>query len=125
MPVGKETILVVEDDAGVRRLTVGMLKRLGYNILQACNGAEALRLCRQSDQPIGLVLTDVVMPEMSGFAFVNALLGEQPNMRVLFMSGYTEEAISQHGTLGPGMMVMQKPFEIRTLASKVREVLEG
>lgn len=125
MPVGNETILLVEDDSGVRELLRQVLSRLGYTLLEARNGQEALRLIADYADPIHLLLTDVIMPGISGKALAEALAHIRPDLKRLFMSGYTDEAIVQHGVLDSGMAFLQKPFSPMTLAAKVRSSLDS
>ena len=120
---GTETVLVVEDQAEVRGLIQGALGNHGYRVLAAGIGAEAIALARQHDGPIHVLLTDIVLPGMSGREVALAVLAERPEVRVLFMSGYTDDAIVQHGVLEPGLAFLQKPFTINALLRKVREVL--
>jgi PAS domain S-box-containing protein len=124
LPRGSETILVVEDDEEVRKLTVQMLKKQGYRVLEAANGSETLIICGQQKEPIHLILTDVVMPGMSGRELVNHLTPLYPEMKVLYMSGYTDNAIVHHGVLEEGINYIQKPFTPDSMARKVREVLD-
>ena len=120
---GSETILLVEDEDVVRGLTRKILMQAGYNVLDAQSGEEAIRLCRAHAGPIDLLLTDVVMPEISGKEVADRLLELRPAIRVLFMSGYTDEAIVQHGVLDANVKFIQKPFTWVGLTRKVREVL--
>jgi CheY-like chemotaxis protein len=122
-PHGAETILVVEDEQGVRELTTKILKQLGYNVLAACGGAEALEIARSHPGHIALMLTDVVMPNMSGAQLAAELRHSQPDIKVVFISGYTENAISQHGVLDEGVDFLAKPFSRESLAKKLRETL--
>jgi two-component system cell cycle sensor histidine kinase/response regulator CckA len=121
---GSETILVVEDDSAVRSLVRSVLESRGYSLLLAHNGEEALELCRQHEGPIHLLLTDVVMPGMSGRELAERLTPIHREMGVLYMSGYTDDAIVHHGVLDAGMAYLQKPFSPETLAGKVRSVLD-
>jgi CheY-like chemotaxis protein len=120
-PPGNETILVVEDEEDVRRLAVRALERQGYRVLEASCGDDALVL---SKEPIRLVLTDVVMPGMSGRQLADRLIPLYPKMKVLYMSGYTDNAIVHHGVLEEGVNYIQKPFTIDKLVRKVREILD-
>jgi hypothetical protein len=122
---GTETILVVEDDEQVRRLAVRALTRLGYCVVAAANGSDGLRQSQALDEPIHLLLTDVVMPAMSGKKLVGALLPLRPDIKVLYMSGYSANAIVHRGVLEPGTHMIQKPFTPELLARKIREVLDG
>jgi two-component system, cell cycle sensor histidine kinase and response regulator CckA len=122
---GKETILVVEDEARVRKLICDVLGTRGYAVLEATRGEEALRLARQHKGAIDLLLIDVVMPEMSGPEVAREIGGIRPGTRVLFMSGYTDEAIVHHGIPESGAAFLPKPFLPDRLARKVREVLDA
>src|SRR6185295_5381275 len=123
VPRGTETILLVEDEDVVRGLTRKILVQAGYNVLDAKGGDEALRLCHAHAGPIDLLLTDVVMPEVSGKEVADRLLELRPSIRVLYMSGYTDEAIVQHGVLDANVKFIQKPFTWVGLTRKVRDVL--
>ena len=125
LPKGNETILLVEDDEMVRRLAREVLKTSGYQVLEAASGGAARQICEQNKEVIHLLLTDVVMPEMSGREVVNRLLPLHPEMHVLYMSGYAENAIVHHGVLDEGISFIQKPFSPQALALKVREVLDS
>jgi two-component system cell cycle sensor histidine kinase/response regulator CckA len=118
-----QTVLVVEDAEGVRELTRRLLERQGYTVLVAANADEALRLFEQHPS-IDLLLTDVVMPGPSGPELTKRLVENRRALRVIYMSGYTEEAIVQHGVLKPGIAFLHKPFTSETLGQKIREVLE-
>lgn len=121
---GAETILLVEDEARVRKLIVDVLSAHGYEVMEATRGEEAIRLCRQYTKNIDLSVVDVVMPEMSGPDLIRQLEPIKPNMRVLYISGYTDEAIVHHGVLRSGAAFLQKPFLPDALVRKVREVLD-
>jgi two-component system, cell cycle sensor histidine kinase and response regulator CckA len=120
----EETVLVVEDAQGLRELTRRLLQRQGYTVLVASNAEEALRLF-EDHASIDLLLTDVVMPGASGPELVEQLVERRPALKVIYMSGYTEEAIVQHGVLKPGIAFLYKPFTADTLERKLREVLDG
>ncbi len=120
---GEETILVVEDDDHVRGLVVSELRALGYTVLSASSPNDALALTESQKAPIDLLLTDVVLPVINGRVLAEQLCAERPDMKVLFMSGYTDSAIAQLGMLEPGVFFLQKPFSKQALASKVREIL--
>jgi hypothetical protein len=124
-PRGTETVLVVEDEAVVRDLVRNMLESLGYTVLAAANGEEAVGVCRTHEGPIHLALTDVVMPVMGGPDATRQMLAMRPDMRLLFMSGYTDHAALRRGILSQGTPFLQKPFTSEGLARKVREVLDS
>ncbi len=121
---GTETILLVEDDKRVRELTLTLLKQQGYLVFPAESGSEALSIVESFGDRIDLLLTDVVMPGMNGRELYAAINQIVPRMKVLFMSGYTNDVIARHGVLEEGLPFIHKPFSIMTLASKVRELLE-
>jgi CheY-like chemotaxis protein len=125
LPTGSETILLVEDDEAVRDLARLVLETQGYTVLEAANGQQALQLAAHDTGPIHLLLTDVVMPGLSGNLLADQLALSHPNLKVLFMSGYTDEAISHHGVLASGVALLQKPFSPVVLAQKVRAVLDA
>ncbi len=122
---GDETILVVEDDEAIRCLARRILTTAGYRVVDAPEGAEALALCQEHPGPIDLLLTDVVMPKMSGKVVADEVLRLRPQLKVLFMSGYTDNAIAHHGRLDPGTHFIAKPFSGMELARKVRSVLDS
>jgi CheY-like chemotaxis protein len=122
---GSETVLVVEDEEAVRKLIRSVLQQAGYTVLEAQDGAKALRLCETYSKPIDLALSDVVLPHMSGRELANSLASLRPEMDVLFMSGYTDDAVVRHGILNLDVPFLQKPFSPAALAKKVREVLDG
>jgi CheY-like chemotaxis protein len=107
----------------VRELTREILEENGYKVVSARDGREALRLSEASDEPIQLLLTDVVMPHMGGRELADRLAPAQPQMRVLFMSGYTDDAILHHGVLDRGTALIEKPFTTEALTNKIRETL--
>lgn len=125
LPCGTETILLVEDEPGVRALARETLQLQGYTLLEARHGIEALLASNQHPGPIHLLVTDVVMPQMSGREVAGYLVAQRLNLKVLYMSGYTENAIVHHGVLDPGTFFLQKPFTPEALAHKVREVLDA
>jgi len=125
VPEGSETILLVEDAELVRKLARQVLESAGYRVFEAASAEAAIDLCeRINGDKIDLLLTDVVMPGMSGNEMSRVLLAKQPGMPVLYMSGYTDDAIVQHGVLEAGINFLQKPFTPGALALKVREVLD-
>lgn len=121
---GAETILLVEDEDGVRAVARDILKARGYTVLEAAHGGEALLICGRHTEPIHLLLTDVVMPEMSGPMLADRLALAWPDMRVLYMSGYTDSAVIHDGVLAPETAYLQKPFNPDSLAREVRKVLD-
>ena len=121
---GAETVLLVEDSESVRRLSRMILQRSGYRILVAENGAEALKTLDAHDGAVDLLLTDVIMPDMNGKDLFMRATEKYPGIRVLFMSGYTDNVIAHHGVLDKGVQFIQKPFSVKALAVKVREVLD-
>jgi len=124
LPRGDETILIVEDEEEVRKLARKILEKQGYRILETLNGDDALLACETRKSPIHLMLTDIVMPGMSGSELARLLKPLYPEIRILYMSGYTDNAIVRHGALGKGVNYIQKPFTMEGLARKVREVLD-
>jgi CheY-like chemotaxis protein len=121
---GKETILVVEDEAAVRELACEFLKSAGYSVLEAKNGAEALETIARNTTTIHLVLADMIMPKMGGAELAERLKKERPDLKVLFMSGYSEHAGEESGQISP-QAILTKPFSIAALIGRVREVLGG
>ncbi len=123
-PRGSETVLLVEDEAAVRDVTRAQLESLGYRVHACANAAEALAVADAEREPVDLLLTDVVMPGMNGRELAERLLGRRPDLRVLFTSGYGEDVIARHGVLEPGVLLLQKPYGLSRLASRVREALQ-
>jgi len=124
---GSETILLVEDEAPVRSVTRQLLERNGYTVLEAADGPAALALVNGAtgEPHVDLLLTDVIMPGMSGRELANQLKARRPDLRVLFMSGYTDDAVVRHGMLEPGLAYLEKPFRPPALLRKVRDVLKS
>jgi len=126
IPKGRgETVLLVEDEPAILNMTTKMLERQGYTVLAASAPGEALRLAEEHSGEIHLLMTDVVMPEMNGRDLAQNLFSLHPNLKALFMSGYTANVIAHHGVLDEGVDFIQKPFSVKTLAEKVREVLDA
>jgi PAS domain S-box-containing protein len=121
---GFETILLAEDSTLLRVLTCALLENNGYEVIAAENGIEAVKLAERCDRPIHLLLTDVVMPGMNGRELADRLAVKRPDMKVLYMSGYTNDAIVHHGVLDPKLSFLQKPFSQKALTHKLREVLD-
>jgi CheY-like chemotaxis protein len=122
---GTETILLAEDEEQVRSIVLNVLRRQGYHVIAAQNGGEALLLSERHSGTIDLLLTDVVMPTMSGPELAKRLAATRPDMKVLCMSGYTDDSIVRHGVLGSGVAFIQKPITPALLMTKVREVLDA
>ena len=121
---GVQTVLVVEDAEGLRELARRLLQRQGYTVLVAANADEAIRLFDQNAS-IDVLLTDVVMPGASGPELTRQLIERRAALKVIYMSGYTEETIVHHGVLNPGIAFLHKPFTADTLGRKIREVLDA
>jgi CheY-like chemotaxis protein len=120
---GTETILLVEDNLQVRNLAAEILKRQGYTVLKAESGTEGLSVLARHPGPVHVLLTDVIMPDMNGKELFEQISRSNPDIKVLYMSGYTDNVIAHHGALAPGAHFLQKPFSVKTLCAKVREVL--
>lgn len=123
--VGTETLLLVEDESAVRASVRRLLEWHGYTVLEARNGAEALRIYETREGEIDLVLTDILMPEMGGQELVEQLRERRPGLRVVFMSGYAERALTTNGSIPQGTGYLEKPFTVETLMRRVREVLDA
>jgi CheY-like chemotaxis protein len=124
-PAGTETILLVEDEQAVRALAARVLQDRGYKVLESMSAQDALQKADQHQEPIDLLLTDVVLPGMSGGKLAEHLAFLRPGMKVLFMSGYTDDAIVRNGVTEANTAFLQKPFSSTSLACKVREVLDA
>jgi CheY-like chemotaxis protein len=122
---GKELILLVEDEVSVRRLARLLLQQMGYQVIEAQNGEQALQRVQAKQGKIDLVLTDVVMPELSGRELIDLLRNRYPQIKVLFMSGYTDDEVFRNGVSMDTVAFLQKPFTAESLARKVREVLDN
>jgi two-component system, cell cycle sensor histidine kinase and response regulator CckA len=120
-----ETVLLAEDEDPVRSVTAQLLEALGYRVLQASSGADALRLAEASREKIHLLLADVVMPGLSGRQLAENLKSRDPGLKVLFQSGYTDDAVIRCGIRQAEVAFLQKPFTVDVLAEKLREVLDG
>jgi CheY-like chemotaxis protein len=121
---GEKTVLVVEDEEAIRNLACAVLSGYGYSVLPACDGEDALRVAGEHEGEISLLLTDVVMPRMGGRELYDRVRQQRSEIKVLFMSGYTDYAIVRHRELDPGTVFLQKPYTPISLARKVKEVLE-
>jgi CheY-like chemotaxis protein len=122
---GHETVLLVEDESAILEITTRMLSRLGYTVVAAASPGEAIRLAQEHQGRIDLLMTDVVMPEMNGRELAGNLLSNYPNLKILFMSGYTANVIAHHGVLDEGVHFIQKPFSKNDFGRKLREALNG
>ena len=125
LPKGTETLLLVEDEAAVRGSVRRLLERQGYTVVEARHGVDALKIVDAGAQPIDLVLTDLVMPEMGGRELVERLRARQPALKVLYMSGYSERAVTVDGVMPPATGFMEKPFTLEQLTRRTREILDG
>jgi CheY-like chemotaxis protein len=122
---GNETILVVEDEPGVRGLTCDTLRECGYTVLESCDGADGLRVAHEYDlRKIDLTVSDVIMPIMSGKELADRLRTLRPDIKILLTSGYTDDALAHHGVLETGLAFLEKPFSRAKLAQKVRDILD-
>ena len=122
---GSETILLVEDEPGVRAIGKELLEMNGYTVLEAGDGAEALELAARFEGEIDLLVSDVIMPQVGGRELAERLATQRPQMRVLFVSGFTDDTISRHGVLQEGVAFLQKPFTLETLSQKIRDILDS
>jgi two-component system cell cycle sensor histidine kinase/response regulator CckA len=120
---GTETILLLEDEEQVRRVALAILRRHGYHVLEASNATEAFRICEAHPERIDLLLSDVVMPQMSGPEVARRIARARPETKILCMSGYTDETVVRHGILEAGIAFIQKPLTPDSLLDKIREVL--
>ena len=121
---GTETILVVEDDVMVRKVTVKILERLGYNVLTAASGGDAMVMSEIHKGKIDLLLTDVIMPHINGKELAKKLVTSHPDLKVLYMSGYTKDTIAKHDVLEQGVHIISKPFSSTNLAVRIRDILD-
>ncbi len=125
IPHGHETVLLAEDEESVRALSRFILRDCGYAVLEASDGEDALKVCAREKGAIHLLVSDVVMPGMGGRQLAERLLALRPEMRVLYLSGYSDDAVIRHGVLEAEVNFLQKPFSAGALARKVREVLDS
>jgi PAS domain S-box-containing protein len=125
VPRGTETVLLVEDEPAIRSLLAGALRQVGYRVLEAKHGVEALLIGSQHDGSVELLLTDVVMPQMNGRELAEQLVKVRPGLKVLYMSAYTDDAVILRGVVQSGAAFLQKPFTLEALARRVREVLDA
>jgi two-component system, cell cycle sensor histidine kinase and response regulator CckA len=125
LPGGSETLLLVEDEAAVRSSSRRLFERHGYSVIEARHGADALRIMEELGRPVDLVVTDLVMPEMGGREMVERLRTRHPAIKVLFMSGYSERAVTSDGMMPPDTGFVEKPFTVEQLMQRTREILDG
>ena len=121
---GTETILVVDDEDSLRNVIVDLLAQLGYRMLSARNGSEALHLAQEYAGRIDVLLSDVIMAGLPGPELAQQLILARPEMKVIFMSGFADSSLAPDGVLKPGTVLVQKPFTVRALSAKLREVLD-
>jgi CheY-like chemotaxis protein len=124
IPMGNETILLVEDEGGVREVAREFLKLSGYQVLEAENGAAALEIAQKYAGPIDVLLTDMKMPGMGGLELARQMTRARPGVKVVFMTGYNEHVVFEENEMAPGAVVLQKPFARESLSRAVREVLD-
>lgn len=122
---GNETVLLVEDEPALLKMSEKILERLGYAVFSATDAQKAIAIARENAGAISLLMTDVVMPGMSGKELANTLLDQYPGMKCLFMSGYTADVIAEHGILDDGIQFINKPFSIEEVAGKIREIMNS
>jgi CheY-like chemotaxis protein len=122
---GSETILIAEDEPDLRELTRIFLEGYGYTVLEAASAEQAIETAERFGEPIGLLLTDVIMPGMSGRQLAEKILSKRPQTKIVYMTGYTDDMVVQHKVLEPGVKLLQKPFTKIDLALKVRSTLDG
>ena len=124
MPMtGSETILLVEDEGALREIAREVLVEHGYRVIEATGPHKAIEICHRHPEPIDLLVTDVVMPAMNGRALADALVAARPGLRVLYMSGYTDDVIAHIGVLESGTLLLEKPFTVQALLERVRTAL--
>jgi DNA-binding NtrC family response regulator len=123
--MGTETILLVEDDTTIRKLTSKVLKLNGYKVLEASRASEAIEICKTFHEPIDLIISDVVMPDLSGPKMVAQLQQQGLQTRIIYISGYTQGLLTNQNTLEPRAILIQKPFTATTLLNEIRQVLHS
>ena len=121
----KKTILIVEDDVSIRAISTRILRQFGYLVLEARDGLAALKLLAEQSEKVDLLITDVIMPNMSGKALADQIKLQQPDLKILIISGYTGRTLQEKGILTPDTPFLSKPFRPTELVQKVREVLSG
>jgi CheY-like chemotaxis protein len=124
MPLGSETLLIVDDDAAIRRVIYDTLEPLGYSLLEAGSGEDALALLDRTKDKIDLVLTDLIMPGINGQELIKTLQKEQPEIKFILMSGYTDDIVADRGVFEQGVEFINKPLLPMSLTNKIREVLD-
>jgi two-component system, cell cycle sensor histidine kinase and response regulator CckA len=122
---GTETILLVEDEEPLRKVIIELLTQIGYHVLSAANGKEAIEVAKTYPDKIHLLITDVIMPEISGPELAGELCTARPDLKVIYISGYTDDSLAPEGVLQPGTVLVNKPFSVRVLSAKMREVLDS
>jgi len=122
---GTETILLVEDEEALRHVITDSLEQLGYRVLAANSGDDALTICATYGEEIHLLLVDVLLPEMKGPELAQKILALRPQMKVIYVSGYPRPVLEPYGELEPGAILLQKPFSIKILSAKLRQALDG
>lgn len=122
---GTETILLVEDEEPLRKVIIELLTQIGYRVLAASNGKEAMRIAETYSDKIHLLISDVIMPGIAGPELARTLCRRRSDMKVIYISGFTDDSLAPQGVLEPGTVLVNKPFSIRVLSAKMREVLDA
>ncbi len=122
---GTETILLVEDEEPLRKVILELLTQIGYRVLAAPNGKEAMRIADAFPEKIHLLISDVIMPEIAGPELARSLCCRRSDLKVMYISGYSDDCLAPEGVLQPGTVLVNKPFSIRLLSAKMRELLDG